>query len=153
MSLVKVSKTEQRLEDQIKKLKQKKTELSQKKKRFRDEKLSEIGRLTCEANIDEMDPETLLGAMLEIAKKKDNKDSLIAWKESAQQFRSVLNSESQKLIIVCGKVPDQKLKSIMKELSFRWNSFRNEFYGTGSISDLQNRISDFDCTIEVVNDY
>lgn len=142
---------ENKLEKQLEDLNRKKKELSEKRKRFQAKRLEGIGRIAVEANIDDLDPVVILGALLSISEKKNDESTLSKWKNTAEKFRSTSTKEQQKLIVKAGQNPAKEVRKIMKDLSFKWNSFRNEFYGQGKPDQLKTLLKDLDCKIDLVN--
>ncbi len=62
-------------------------------------------------------------------------------KKAASKCPIIIAPESSSLTV--------DFKKKMKELKFKWNLFRKEFYGFGDIEDIKNQMKPFDCKISI----
>jgi hypothetical protein len=133
------------------KIRLKEKELKEREKKIRAKKFIEIGRLAFRVDIDTLDEDALLGAFIEISEKINDK-SINAWKKKSEELRKKQETSERTPLSVCFKSPPNKeIKDRFKELGFRWNSFRKEFFGHGQHSLLSELVKGLDCKIEVVN--
>lgn len=118
----------------------------ERKKRARN--FSEVGRIAFKADIDEIDKDAMFGAFLEISEKLKSGNSLENWKEKAKLF---LESNDQKkqvgYSVIFSKDLSVEVKQIMKNLGFKWNRIRKEFYGYSDLKTLQFELKNSDAKI------
>ena len=124
--------------------------LNEKEKRKRAKRLTEIMQLAFQSNITSLDNDTLLGAFLEISNEVNNPTKTEVWKEAALKFyEAQKNNDKQALIVAFKSDPPKKTKELMREMNFKWNSFRTEFYGFGNKEKIEKLIEHSDAKIEV----
>ncbi len=146
------------LEEEKKKLEKKKKKLriaeqiiKEVEKRSKMRRLSEIGKLAQRAKIDEIDREILLGAFLEIAEKSSSPNLLETWKKKATEWQQKTEESYQEpLAISFQSEPNKKIRSILRENKFRWNSFRGEYCGLGKKEELEKLLSGTNVEIEII---
>lgn len=147
-----------KLDAKITKLEEKKKALEEKKKiavekekrrkfKKKEKRYIEIGRLAEKANLFDFDIDTLFGAFLEIYEKSSSHDSINSWKEKAKS-KNEDNTPKTPLSISFSTNPTKEEKKLMKEISFSFNSFRNEFYGYGDFEKIAGMVSQFECKVE-----
>lgn len=138
------------LESSKEKIKQKEKMLKEKEKMSARATLSSLGQLFVKTKTSHLDPEILLGALLEIAERSNEKEILDGWMKRAQNYTelSSKNSRGTPLAISFKSHPDVDIRTKLKELKFKWNGFRGEFYGFGDKTILQNLLQESACSIE-----
>lgn len=147
------------LDDKLKKLEEKKKKillkekiLREKEKKKKSKRFSLIGKLASKANIDHFDDKTLLGAFLEIQRLSESEEIKSEWKSSGQSFiQGNQITEQTPLSLSFTEDPDSLTKKALKDLGFRWNSFRKEFYGYGKKEELQSVLNGTKFNIEVLS--
>ena len=150
MSISAIKDEKQKIELKKKKLLLKEKFIREKEKQAQARKLTDIGKLARKAEIDHLDEETLLGAFLDIAERHYEQKSLVNWKEKAKAFLENTAEDSQDpLIISFSSIPTPEIKSLLRELSFKWNSFRKEFYGYGHRRSIEEALAGTDFRIEL----
>lgn len=123
--------------------------LNEKEKQRRAKQFAEIGKIAYQANIDKIEKETLLGAFLEISKKNHDKETIAHWKKSACEFLKKQESdETTPMTIIFTTDPSKEVKEKLKEIKFKWNSFRREFYGYGNKKSVESLLSGSEFRIE-----
>jgi len=140
-----------RLEEKKKALEEKKKIAVEKEKRKKfkkkEKRYIEIGRLAEKANLFDFDSDALFGALLEIYEKSSSQDSINSWKEKARS-KDNDNVPKTPLSISFSANPTKEEKKLMKEISFSFNSFRNEFYGYGDFEKIADTVRKFECKVE-----
>lgn len=137
-----------KLKQKLEKLKQKERTIIEREKQAQKKNLLELGRLVAKAKISNLDTAALLGAFLEISERSNDNDNLLAWREKSK----ITNSEQDtcSLAITFKSPVSLEIKEKLKQVKFRWNSFRGEYYGRGNITLLRELLEDIDHKIEVV---
>ncbi len=124
----------------------------QKEKQSDLKKFIEIGKLANKVSIDQLDPVVLLGAFLEIAEQSSAKIKVADWHRKGSNFQLPSAEHTSIALCLSFKSPlDQKSKEYLKELGFKWNKFRKEFYGYGDKGQLVERFKEYECKIESVD--
>ena len=106
------------------------------KKLGRKKRLVEFQSLANKAGLLDLDLDStaLFGALLEISESSKDLKTLNRWKE-----RGAIKTEDKIPVAISFKTsPSQEIKDSLKDLKFRWNSFRREYYGSGDISVLKS---------------
>jgi hypothetical protein len=145
------------LEEEKKKIENKKLKVKELERIFKEREkkqrarlFEEIGRLAYQANIDQIDKSTLMGAFLEIASQKNDPATLAKWKKNATSFtKEQEDSPQEALIISFQNEPPKEAKAKLKAMGFKWNVFRKEYYGYGSQKEMQNHLKGCDVSIEI----
>jgi hypothetical protein len=147
----KLERQKARLQSQEQKLK-----LTERKKRTR--RLIELGGLIVKAELEELNNNTLLGALLSLKSSIAKSETVIPeWTEQgANAFEAQKQREgegedgadSTPLVITFKTEPARELKSQLRDLNFKWNPFRKEWYGYGNIKELTSIISSAKGTVE-----
>jgi len=142
----------QKIEDKKRKLQIQEKLLKEKEKQKRARRFSLIGKIASKADIDHLDDETLLGAFLEISSHLPSKEKQDDWKNKGKSFVSNgKETDGTPLSISFSNDPKPETKKILKDLGFRWNSFRKEFYGYGRKDQIRQALSGVDFKIEVID--
>lgn len=139
------------IEERLKILNDKKKKLleqsKEKSRRANQKRLLEIGKLVEKANLQNLDDNLLLGALLEISEKSKDKKNHIEWEKKVRYIEKI---ESKIIIIFKDKNINSEAKTLLKNLGFRWNSIRNEYYGKGILESIKAEFKSYDCTIESI---
>jgi len=150
MSMSAIKDEKQKIEMKKKKLLLKEKLLKEKEKQAQARRLTEIGKLARKAQIDHLDEESLLGAFLDIAERHQEQKDLENWKQKAKAFlENTTEGAQDALIISFSSNPTPEIKSLFRELNFKWNSFRKEFYGYGHRRSIEETLSGSDFQIEL----
>ncbi len=127
----KLERLKAKLQSQEQKLK-----LTERKKRTR--RLIELGGLIVKAELEELNNNTLLGALLSLKSSISKNETLInEWTEQgAKTFEALdqnqtIGADKTPVIITFKAEPSRELKSQLRDLNFKWNPFRKEWYGYG----------------------
>ena len=127
--------------------------IKEKQKKMQLQRLAKIGKLANKAQIDELDDETLLGAFLEISEQLGQQEKKKHWKQIALNFLENSSSEAvDALIISFNAKPEKQVLDLLQGLKFRFNKFRNEYYGHANKKSLEKELDGSDCNIEVFED-
>jgi hypothetical protein len=132
-----------------------KLKLTKRKKRTR--RLIELGGLIVKAELEELNNNTLLGALLSLKSSIANNETILnEWTEQgARTFEAQKQSEDAgdgtdtiPLVITFKAEPLRELKSQLRDLNFKWNPFRREWYGYGDMRNLQSLVKPANGTVE-----
>jgi len=146
-----LDKAKQKLDEEKKKIVAKELKIKQLEKKNLLHKWIEIGKLAHKANIHDIEIDSLFGAFLEIHDFKNENTNLEKWKNKSKYQEKKLALETvQPLTIKFTDSLSQSHNAIMKELNFKWNRFRKEFYGHGNKEEIKNKLKNFDCVIEEI---
>lgn len=144
-----LEKQKARLEDTKRRIKQKEKMIKEKEKMSAQNTLSSLGQLFVKANLAHLDPEILIGALLEIAEKTKDEKILATWKEKSQHhFKDTKKGSA--ISISFKTPPDFEIKEKLKEMNFKWNAFRGEYYGFGEKSALSDLLENIEHKIEII---
>lgn len=134
------------------KLKIKEKILREKEKRKQAKRLERLAKLIAKANIDNLDENVLFGAFLEVSENAKNQDKVESWKIKCQSFQGFINESSSPAISVSfSQNPHKEEKEKLKNLGFRWNSFRKEFYGYAKKQEIENLLPNSKIKIETLD--
>lgn len=145
-----------KLETTKQKLRQREKILKEKEKMASKSALSTLGKLIVKGRVSHLDHEALIGALLEISEKSKDEKNLIAWRKKSQQHTiDVLQKDEISLkrsatTISFENQPTSEIRKKLKELNFKWNSFRSEYYGFGNQDELADLLVDHKCKIETI---
>jgi hypothetical protein len=106
----------------------------------------ELGDLVIKAGLDYLDRDVLLGALLEIRERTDNPEVLKEWNQKTELW---LRSNTAKRLII--KLPSEApldMKEALRTRKFKWNAFRQEWYGFGKKEELLDVLGTSD--VEVI---
>lgn len=148
-----LEKEKQKLEEQKKKFLVQEAIIKEKEKKLQFKRAIEIGKLAIKANLDKCDSKALLGAFLEIANQLKNSNQTKIWEERASGFLNNQNQAATQKFSISFK--DKPSKEVLKELKSHkavWNRYRNEFYMKGNIEHIQKLLSNFDISIQLLED-
>lgn len=98
-------------------------------------RIIELGDQIVRAGLEDLDNEVLLGALLEVKELSSNKGSIKKWAEKREAWVNL--NQPQRLIVSFEKEPSAEAANALRSKKFRWNSFRQEWYGFGRKDELQ----------------
>ena len=123
-------------------------------RKIRTRRLIELGGLVAKAELDHLNNNTLLGALLFIKSGSHQKENIDLWTEqgarSFEESKSKIKTKEEKipLIITFKSEPTRETKSQLRDLKFKWNPFRKEWYGYGAESDILDLVKDIGGSVE-----
>ena len=145
-----------KIEDEIKRLEEKKRKIRKREiaikemeKKRKDKSMVAIGKLAYQAGIADLDGDVLLGAFLEIALLRTDEAIRNKWLEKTKNLSDGKVGVSS-LSISFSKSPDKEVREKLKEMKFKWNDFRGEYYGYGNKEEMRNLLHGVKCSIEVL---
>lgn len=131
-----------------------KLKLLERKKRTR--RLIELGGLIVKADLESLNNNTLLGALMSLKSSLQTNESLIEeWTSigaAAFETSSQPMGDTSPLVITFKTEPPRELKSQLRDLNFKWNPFRKEWYGYGDMQELSRWILPHNGTVESCED-
>lgn len=138
-----LSHQKERLERQKARLQSQEQKLKTLERKKRTRRLIELGGLLVKAELEELNNNTLLGALLSLKHHMASNEAILSeWTELGAQAFDVQNqttesgSEILPLVITFNSEPPRELKSQLRDLNFKWNPFRKEWYGYGNMTSL-----------------
>ncbi len=150
-----LSHQKERLDRQKARLQSQEQKLKTLERKQRTRRLIELGGLIVKAELEELNNNTLLGALLSLKQHMTNTETIISeWTEQgAKAFEASVQNEGAvtdtlPLVITFKTEPPRELKSQLRDLNFKWNPFRKEWYGYGNIHELKSLIKPANGTIE-----
>lgn len=151
----KIDLEKKKLGEEKKKLKEKlaakEQKLKEREKKHLFNQLIGIGKLASKANIDNLEKMALLGAFIEISQKKNEQLILENWSKIAEEFLKYIDQNNAvSLSVKFPSPPDKIILDKLKELKFKWNRFRKEFYGFGNKDEVSKILSETGCIIEEI---
>lgn len=133
-------------------LEKKEKMLREKERKLHTRQLIKSGELISKANISHLSPSVLLGALLEIKEKAQDKEVLREWETKGnRELSRDLKEGAQRLIVTFDSVLDEQAKNALKALKFRWNAFRREWYGFGEKESIERDFKAFGVKIEIAS--
>ena len=127
----------QKVEEQKKKLEQKKhrlsieeTKLKLKERKARTRHLIENGGLITKAGLDHLPSNALYGALLSLKKQiNQNQEITDAWIIDGDKAFNEEHKKFTPVILIFETEPDKEIRNQIRSLGLRWNRFRKEWYG------------------------
>ena len=145
-------KKKQVIEEKKKKIQIKERLLKEKEKQVLHKKYLHLGKLVHTTGLSNLNEDALLGAFLEIYNNSKNEQKIHLWEREGQNFSAKIGQTDQNQIIICfDSEPNPDTKKTLRELQFKWNAFRKEFYGYGDAKDLEILLKTANCKIEVID--
>lgn len=128
--------------------------LKEKERKLRTRKLIHLGSLFEKAELDHFDSMQLFGALLEIKPMLSDDATLthIAKKGKEAFDQKHKDTHLSPLAVSFENPPPKSLLLRLKQLGFKWNRFRNEWYGTADQQSLAKELEKASPKIEVLND-
>ncbi len=113
--------------------------INEQERKIKFKKMIELGELLVKSELDELDMKVLFGALLEIKESASNKNSIKRWTEKHEAW--LQSNHPQRLIIsFIGEASADGIAAL-KTRKFRWNAFRQEWYGFGKKEELQTLLA------------
>ena len=146
------------LEEEKKKLALKKSRIEAKEKRLKEKerkvrtrRLIELGGLVSKAGVEELNNNTLLGALLDIKEKLKEESTVKKWKDKgAAVFEKDKAQNGEALIVSFDAEPPREAKDTLRNLGLRWNRFRREWQGYAKKELLEKELEAFGARVEAV---
>lgn len=140
------------IEEKKKLLKRKEKEIKEKERKKQMKSYEKIGRFAKKASLPDIDDEALLGAFIELSENSKKEENLKKWRALTQNLKDKSDKENgTPLVIKFTKHPEKEIRDDLKEQGFKWNSFRGEFYGFGSLETARNNYKELGAQIEVID--
>lgn len=136
------------LEEKKRDLEEKKKNLMNRERLSSQRKLLDVGKLALKAKITHIDADLLFGAFIEISANERNSEHLTKWRENSKKMQKEINGV--RIAISFKQPPSLEVKNHLKQLNFRWNRFRGEYYGFGEKSIVSDSLNGVECKIEVI---
>lgn len=151
MEIEKIMEQEELISQKMEKLQKKKMVLKERERKLLTKKLIQSGELISKAELEHIDPAALLGALLEIKEKSRNENTIKEWatKGKASLERDRVEN-AQQLILSFESELSPAAKSILKRLKFKWNPFRNEWYGVGKREEVEAIFQDQGIQVKII---
>lgn len=115
-------------------------------RKIRTRRLIELGGLVVKAELDQLNNNTLLGAFLSLKHESAQIDTINFWTEQGakafEESKSKNIEEKAPLVITFDSEPTRETKSHLRDLNFKWNPFRKEWYGYGVESNILDLVKD-----------
>jgi hypothetical protein len=150
-----LSHQKEKLERQKARLQSQEQKLKTLERKQRTRRLIELGGLIVKAELEALNNNTLLGALLSLKHHMTNTESIVSeWTEQgAKAFESLDQNQSNgsdktPVVITFNSEPPRELKSQLRDLNFKWNPFRKEWYGYGNLHELKSIINPANGIIE-----
>ncbi len=109
--------------------------INEKERKIRLKKIIDLGDLIVKAELEELDNEVLLGALLEVKELSTNKGSLKKWAEKRDAWLNL--NRPQRLIVSFENESSSEETNALRSKKFKWNPFRQEWYGFGKKDEMQ----------------
>lgn len=150
-----ISHQKERLERQKARLQSQEQKLKTLERKQRTRRLIELGGLIVKAELETLNNNTLLGALLSLKHQKINNETILSeWtQQGAIAFEALDQNQSPgtdktPVVITFNSEPTRELKSQLRDLNFKWNPFRKEWYGYGNLHELRSLIKPAYGTVE-----
>ena len=144
-----IAEQKKRLQEKKSQIKYKEMILKEKEKKAETKNLIQIGSLVKKSGLHELDHTAILGALLEIFPKSKDEEQLKIWRENASKFLEK-NSQVSRIILTFEKEIGEEEKSELKQMKFKWNPFRKEWYGSHNKEDIFSKFAKFNPILEEV---
>lgn len=146
-----LSHQKEKLERQKARLQSKEQRLKTLERKQRTRRLIELGGLIVKAELDDLNNNTLLGALLSLKQQTlENERIVTEWTTAgAEAFEasSPTPHATLPLVITFTNEPPRDVKAHLRDLNFKWNPFRKEWYGYGSPQTLEPLMENHSATI------
>lgn len=150
-----LSHQKEKLERQKARLQSQEQKLKTLERKQRTRRLIELGGLIVKAELEALNNNTLLGALLSLKHHMTSNETIVSeWTEKgAKAFEASDQNEGAEtdtlpLVITFKAEPPRELKSQLRDLNFKWNPFRKEWYGYGNTHELKSLINSAQGTLE-----
>ena len=120
--------------------------------------VNSLGQLFVKTKTSHLDHEVLFGALLEIAERAQNEHALNSWRVKFEEYaeinkKSYVTANGSRMTISFKSQTSlaPEIKEKLKEMKFKWNEFRGEYYGFGDREALRNLLAGHECNIETIS--
>ena len=137
----KIIEKQQKLEAKLKKLKEK-------ERKNKVKSLIALGKLFQQAKLDHLDQNTLLGALIQLKQQANNSEICKQWKDLGQ--RQEIKEEKIPFSISFYSTPSKTTINNLRQHGFKWNRFRQEWYGYSSPKTIEALTNDEPSNIETL---
>lgn len=145
------------LEEKKQKLKEKKKKIElaekgivQKERKLKVNQRIFLGSLVEKSGLEFIDPDALLGALLEISEQAKEETNIQKWIQFSQEFQK--KNIEHPLIVSFEQEAEPEARKLLKNYGFKWNRFRKEWYGYSNIEKIKSELSTWSPKIEKVQD-
>lgn len=145
-NLLSIERHKQKLIQLKKQIQIQENKLKTEKQKKKIHNLIELGKLVEKANINHLTSNELFGAFLEIKENCNSEEKKEFWTKKALKENAKTDCP---LIITFMSDPTQQTKDLLKQLKFKWNSFRKEWYGHGDLEKLKTLLKNTSAKIEI----
>ena len=149
----------QNLDEQKKKLEQKKArmaieETKLKERKMRTRSLIEKGRLITKAELDHLPTNALYGALLSLKKQlNDNEKIISGWIIKGNAAFNKEKKDTTAIILKFADEPIKEIRDFIRSLGLRFNRFRQEWYGTiENPNELKSKLGDINYELDIIDD-
>ncbi|MDN3505436.1 MAG: conjugal transfer protein TraD [Rhabdochlamydiaceae bacterium] len=148
-----IEKQQKEIDEKRKKLIEKEKKLKANLRKEKIRKKIQLGEIVELASIDPLSKISLLGALLEIKTLARDEEKIKQWEEKGTSYLNSKNKTDGEQLIVSfpSSQAPVELKNALKSLKFRWNSYRQEWYGISKLSDVENILKETNAKVERVN--
>lgn len=143
-----IEKRKKALEQKKNRLKEMEATLNAQERKRRTRHLIELGGLMAKAKVDGWNPNTLLGALLELKEKEKDKKQIEAWTQKGGAAFAKDKPFKTPVIVKFEDKPSPEVRSSLRSFGLKWNALRQEWGGYTDIQELQTLIKDQKATIE-----
>jgi hypothetical protein len=141
----------QKLAESKKRIEAKEKLLREKERKLKTKEHINRGVLIEKSGLENLNNTTLLGALLEIKELSQDQSRISKWEKKGEEFQNrSLNNEQTPLIVSIENNDEKEAVMILRDLKFKWNAFRKEWYGYGVKSDIEKALEPFKANIESV---
>jgi len=128
-----------------------KLKLQERKQRTRQ--LIELGGLVVKAGLDNLDSNTLYGAMLFLKSSMQGNEQIIkSWTQTGSAAFEVEEKTRHAVILTFQHVPEQAIRDAIRQYGLRWNALRQEWGGyVMELQALKDLLGDMQHKIELIN--
>jgi len=125
--------------------------LREKERKLRTRRLIELGGLVVKSNIEGLNNNALLGALLEIKDQMNEREAIERWKDKGDAAFEADRVENGEALTVSFELePPREAKSILRDLGLKWNRFRKEWQGYAQKERVEKELKEFSPTVESV---
>jgi hypothetical protein len=143
-------KCKEELAKKKKRLEQQEQLLKVKERKKRTSQHIKLGQMVENAGLSELPTSLLQGALIEIASLRNEQSAKNRWQVLADEAISSGAKEGRTPLIVSISECSADAKARLKEFRFRWNRFRNEWYGEANLKELSDALKPYNAVIEKV---
>ena len=121
--------------DQIKaRLERKQKLITSKERKIKLKRVLELGDLIIRAGLENIESEILFGALLDIKDQSTNSATIKNWTTRGCEW--LKKNQRNRLIVSIKTEASENVKEVLKTRKFKWNAYRQEWYGVGHKEEL-----------------